>query len=439
MGDLMDWSQEYKQKLRKPKEAMEEQISSGDSIYAGGATVAKTTLEALFQIIDEGKVKGIILNAHSPVNGLDLSKYSFTREQLTMDTFFMNPPDRAMVQAGKAFYMPLQYGMYKRYIDHVKPNVSIILMSPPDENGYMNIGPFGFHPAALASSKKIIAQVSKYVPRVNGTAHRYHVSEVAAIVEADDPMGIVNNPEATEIEKKISEHILEYIPDGACIQLGIGGIANAVGFGLKDKKHLGIHSEVLTESIVDLMEAGVVDNSCKAFKPGQTTLGFVLGTERQYQFIDQNKDLLFCGFEDIVNIKNIASNKNMISINAAISVDLTGQVCAESIGHREYSGTGGQLDFVRGASLSEGGCSFIAMPSTSETKNGRVSRIVLELLPGSIVTTPRTDVQYIVTEYGCVNLMFSNVADRVKKLISIAHPDFRKELTFGAKQAGLII
>ena len=135
----MDWSQEYKQKLRKPKEAMEEQISSGDSIYAGGATVAKTTLEALFQIIDEGKVKGIILNAHSPVNGLDLSKYSFTREQLTMDTFFMNPPDRAMVQAGKAVYMPLQYGMYKRYIDHVKPNVSIILMSPPDENGYMNI------------------------------------------------------------------------------------------------------------------------------------------------------------------------------------------------------------------------------------------------------------------------------------------------------------
>ena len=435
----MNWENEYKSKIRTPKEAVSEFVHSGDSIYAGGTAVAITTLDALFQTISEEKLSGITLNVHCPMNGITLEKYNLSREQLVYDTFFLNIPDRPLYYEHKANYMPLQYGMYERYWEHVKPNVAIIMMSPPDKEGYCNIGPYGFHPAPLSRVKNIIAQICDQIPRINGTAHRYHVSEISAFVEAQDGIKYFNNPEATEIEKKMSEHILEYIPDGACIQLGIGGIANAVGFGLKEKRHLGIHSEVLTESIVDLMECGAVDNSQKGFHPGVSTLGFVDGSERQYKFIEGNKDILFCGFEDIVNIKNIAANDNMISINSAVSVDLTGQVCAESFGHKQYSGTGGQLDFVRGASMSKGGCSFIAIPSTAKTKNGIVSKIVPELMTGSIVTTPRTDVQYVATEYGCVNLMFSNIETRVKKLISIAHPDFREELLFAAKKQGFLL
>ena len=230
----------------------------------------------------------------------------------------------------------------------------------------------------------------------------------------------------------------------ACYAAGVIGSSFAVCFALQDiecrvyvtnedRKTRGSASiEAILDSLVQI-------EAITEEKRVITRKRILVTTDPVEAFIDRNDKLLFCGFEDIVNIHNIASNDNMISINAAISVDLTGQVCAESVGHREYSGTGGQLDFVRGASLSKGGCSFIAIPSTTETRNGRVSRIVLDLIPGSIITTPRTDVQYVVTEYGCVNLMFSNVEDRVKKLISIAHPDYRKDLLLGAKKAGLII
>ena len=435
----MTWQEEYRRKLNTPEEAIRKCVHSGDCIYGGGASVAVATLNALFAAIDEGALDHITLHAHSFCNpGFELEKYSFSPEQLRLPTFFMNPPDREALKNHKAEYMPLQYGMYDRYIEFHHPNVAIVLVSPPDENGYCNIGPFGFTPAAMSCAATIIGQVSKHVPRVNGSAHDYPVSRFAAFVEADDPLALLNNPPTSEIESRIASYILEFIKDGSCIQLGIGGIANAIGFNLKGRKHLGIHTEVLTESIIDLMESGAVDNSRKAFNRGYSTIGFVLGSQRQYDYIDNNKDFMFVPFREVVSIRNIASIDNMISINAAVSVDLTGQVCAESIGRRQYSGTGGQLDFVRGSSLSKGGASFIAMPSVAHTKNGPTSRIVLDLAQGSIVTTPRTDVQYVVTEYGCVNLMFSSVPDRVKKLISIAHPDYRDELVYQAKKAGLL-
>lgn len=435
----MGWQNEYQTRLRTPENAVAEFVHSGDCIYGGGASVAVTTLNALFTAVDAGNLNEIKLHIHSFCNpGFRLGDYSFSREQIDIPTFFMSSVDRKMVETQKASYMPLQYGMYDRYITFHQPEVCIVLVSPPDEEGYCNIGPFGFTPTPLALAKRIIGQVSKHVPRVNGTAHRYPISKFDALVEADDPLTIIDNPPTSEIETKIANHILNFIQDGSCIQLGIGGIANAIGFNLKGRSHLGIHTEVLTESIVDLMESGAVDNSRKNYMQGYSTVGFAFGSQRQYDYIDSNPAFLFAPFNEIVNVANIASIDNMISINAAVSVDLTGQVCAESIGPRQYSGTGGQLDFVRGASLSRGGASFIAMPSTVNTKEGRKSRIVMELTPGSIVTTPRTDVQYIVTEFGCVNLQFNSIPDRVRKLISIAHPDFRDELTFQAKNAGLL-
>ena len=435
----MSWQKIYREKLRSPEEAILENVHSGEGIYGGGISLANTCLNAMFRLIDQGKLTAITMYVHSPCNpGLELERYQFTEEQLRFPSWFMNAPDREYVRRGQCKYVPLQYGMLERYINKMHPETCVLMMSPPDEDGYCNIGPNGYHIPALAQCKRIVAQVSKYVPYVCGTAHRYHVSQFDAIVEADDLIATITNPTATEVESKISQHILEYIPDGACIQLGIGGIANAVGYGLRSKKHLGVHTEVLTESIVDLMENGIIDNSRKSVFPGVSAVGFVFGSQRQYDYINHNPKFLFASFTDIVNIANIAANDNMISINAAVSVDLTGQVCAESIGHRQYSGTGGQLDFVRGASMSKGGGSFIALPSTVQTKEGRKSRIVLNLEPGSIITTPRTDVQYIASEYGCVNLQFCDVPDRVRKMISIAHPEYRDELMFRAKKLGLV-
>ena len=437
----MSWQNEYEEKLRTPKQAVLENIRSGDTIYGGGASVAVTTLNALFREIADGELTNIYLSMNGPCNpGLELDQYRFTREQFRFPAMFLNPPDRYLMGKGLCSFFPLQFGMYDRYIEALDPDTALIITSPPDADGNLCVGPYGFVPRPLSKCRRVIAQVSKHIPQIHGTSHLLPVSRCDAIVEADDQMAVLNvDRSATPEEEQIAAHILNRIPDGACIQLGIGGIANAVGYGLRSKRHLGIHSEVLTESIIDLMERGAVDNSRKTYQPGVTLIGFVLGTEKQNRLIAENPDFLFGRFDEVVNIKNIAANDHMISINAAIAVDLTGQVCAESIGHRQYSGTGGQLDFVRGASLSKGGCSFIALPSTVKTKEGIRSRIVFEFAPGSIITTPRTDVQYVVTEYGCVNLMFCDVDERVHRMISIAHPDYREELTYQAKKAGMLI
>lgn len=437
----MLYQEQYQEKTCSPQQAISEYVCSGDIIYGGGASVAVTALNELFAQIHDGSLTNIELAMNGPCNrGLELDKYNFSRAQFRFPAMFLNPPDRYLMSKNLCSFFPLQFGMYNRYIDAIDPDVSVIITSPPDEDGNLCVGPYGFVPYPLSKSKRIIAQVSKHIPHINGTSHKLPIEKCDAIIEADDQMAVLDvDREATEQEKKIASHILEHIPDGACIQLGIGGIANAVGYGLRNKRHLGIHSEVLTESIITLMEKGAVDNSMKTFYPGVTVIGFVLGTEKQNKVIADNKDFLFARFDEVVNIHNIAANDNMISINAAIAVDLTGQVCAESIGHRQYSGTGGQLDFVRGASMSKGGCSFIALPSTVNTKDGEKSRIVFDMEPGSIITTPRTDVQYVVTEYGCVNLMFCDVDERVRRMISIAHPDYRDELRYQAKKAGMII
>ncbi len=435
----MNWEKEYRQKTMSADEAVAEFVQSGDVIYGSGATVACTALNAVFRAIDKGTLSKLRLHIHTYTNpGLELDQYDFSRDQLDVSSHFWGPGERALAAAGKCSYVPVQFGMHESYMAFFHPTVSILMMSPPDSEGYCNIGPFGYIPAALEQSERVIAQISRHVPRVNGTCHRIHVSRINAFIMADEEMALLINRPASPVEEAIAQNLLNYIPDGACIQLGIGSIANAVGFGLRDKHHLGIHTEVFTESMVDLMECGAVDNSRKTTYPGKSVVGFMHGTKRQYDFVDGNMDMLFCRFSELVNIPNIAANDNMISINGAVSVDLTGQVSAESIGPRQYSGTGGQLDFVRGAALSKGGASFIAIPSTARTRSGVVSRIVPQLAPGSIVTTPRTDVQYVATEYGVARLQFCDVPERVRRLISISHPDYRDELIYAARQSGLL-
>ena len=435
----MDWKAIYQEKLRTPEDAIRENVSSGDSVFGGGTSLAVTCYNTILKMIDDGELTGITFHIHSPCNeGMEFDKYEFSKDQLWVPTWFMNAPDRELVKQKKFTYMPLQYGMLTRYITHMDPDICILLMSPPDENGYCNIGPNGYNTPALRHCKHIIAQVSKYVPKVNGTFHDFHVSELAAIVEADDPIAIQNHPTtANEVEQKISEHILNFIPDGACIQLGIGAIPDAVGLALKSKHDLGIHTEMFTSSMVDLIECGAVNNSRKQIHRGVSVTTFAFGSKAINDYIDDNPAIAIMPVDYVNNPEIICKNDNMISINAALEVDLFGQVCAESIGTKIMSGSGGQVDYVRGACQSRGGKSFIAFTSTA--KGGTISKIKPSLTPGAVVTTSKNDVDSIVTEFGIAHLRGETLSSRVRQLISIAHPDFRDELLFDATKRGILI
>ena len=278
------------------------------------------------------------------------------------------------------------------------------------------------------------------MPYVYGEGAVIPADKVTWMVEAEEPICELGRAEPSEAEIKIAGNIVDRVPDGACLQLGIGGVASAIGGFLKEKRDLGIHTEMFVNELYDLIACGAVNNSRKTLMPGKTVLGFSLGSREMYDFMDHNHDIEARPFAWVNDPRVIAQNDNMVSINGAMQVDLMGQVCAESIGPRQFSGTGGQADFVRGANWSKGGMSFLCLPSTLTTKSGEVkSKISCALPLGSVVTTPRADVQYIVTEYGVADLRNEPLDVRAKRLIAIAHPDFRDQLTFEAKKAGFIV
>jgi len=281
-------------------------------------------------------------------------------------------------------------------------------------------------------------QVNEHTPFVNGSQAVLHVSDVDYIVENHHPLPEIPEIPISDVEQKIGEHVVERIPDGATIQIGIGAVSDAVGNLLASKKELGVHTEMMTNSMMHLAEKGVITGSKKTLHPGKMVCGFAIGNAELYKFVDHNPICEFAPVYYVNKVSNIAKNDNMISINNTMTVDLTGQCASESIGFSMYSGTGGQLDFIRGANLSQGGKSFITLPSTSETKSGTISRIVSAFKPGTVITTPRSDARYIVTEYGVADLWLKSVPKRVKEMISIAHPDFRDSLEKEAREAGLL-
>ena len=438
----MDWTDLYRQKVMTASEAVDAVIKDGDTVALGGLAIGVTPLNAMFDKIKEGKLKGITLNGNLITDFLPLDDPELTADKIRYECFFFGGYERKGYKARTTTFVPMQFNHYRRFmLERVKPDVGVINVTPPDEYGYCNIGPLGagFMPAVVESSKKIIAQVNKNVPRVFGHPElNVHINQIAAIVESDTPIPLYPMTEVTEIDKAIAGHIIDLIPDEATIQLGLGGMANAIGYGLKDKRNLGVHSEMFTESMAYLHNIGVITNARKTFMPGVSVAGFTLGNQAQYDYCHQNKELYFAPYSFTNNVQNIVKNDKMISVNNAISVDLGGQVCTGSIGFRHFSGTGGHVDFVRGASQSKGGKSFVAMPATLE-KNGELqSKIVLSLPEGAAVDTLRSDVMYVVTEYGCINLFGDDLPTRAKKLISIAHPQFREQLTFDAKKMGII-
>lgn len=305
-------------------------------------------------------------------------------------------------------------------------DVAIIQVSSPDEHGYCSYGiSCDYTKGAAENARLVIAQVNSYMPRTLGNSF-IHLSDIDYIVPCDQKILELGAPKIGEVEQKIGENCAKLIQDGDTLQLGIGAIPDAVLSFLKDKKHLGIHSEMISDGVVDLILSGVIDNSKKTINKNKCIVGFLMGSQKLYDFVNNNPGVELHPIDYVNNPFIIAQNDNMVSVNSALQVDLMGQVNAESIGAKQFSGTGGQVDFVRGASMSNGGRSIIAMPSTAA--KGTISKIVMHLDEGSAVTTSRNDVDYVVTEFGIAELKGKTLRERARSLIEIAHPDFREEL-----------
>ena len=433
---------EYFEKHCKDKIVSKEEavahIKSGDRIYIGTCTsTAYGLARALGERMDElTDITLLCSNINKPLEIMSGKNPTFR-----INSYFMGSQERQGIAKGITDYTSFHLSQVDRWAKEVaRPDVAFIEVSLPDEDGYMSLGASGvcIGTYLLESSKKIILQVNRHAPYVMGEYNRVHVSQADLIVEDDEELFSVGDlPLSPELET-ISKFLIDEIHDGDCIQLGIGGLANAVGYGLASKNDLGCHTELIGDSIRFLMQNGNITNKHKGFVPGKTTVSFALGSKELYDFLDHNDDLCFLPMPITNNPSNIAKNDNMVSINTALSIDLMGQVVADNLDGRQYSGVGGQIDFVRGSQMSKGGRSYIAVTSTyNNSKTGRGSRIVPMFKPGTAVTTPRSEVQFIVTEYGCVDLKRLTMSERAKALIELAHPDFRAELTDEAKRMNL--
>jgi acetyl-CoA hydrolase len=355
-----------------------------------------------------------------------------------VNSLFIGPNVRGAVREGRADFTPVFLSEIPRLFreGHLPIDVALIAVSPPDEHGYCSYGvEVGVTKPAVESARVVIAEINPRMPRVWGNSF-IHISRIDYCVEVDYPLPEFRQGEPAPLYSRIGRHVADLIEDGATLQMGIGAIPNAVLDYLGDKRDLGVHSEMFSDGIIDLVQRGVITGARKTLLPGKLVAGFVLGTERVYRFI-HNNPIIEMRTTDFTNDPfTISRNDKMVAINAALQVDLTGQVCADSIGTKFYSGVGGQADFIRGAARSKGGKPIIALPSTA--LGGTVSRIVSTLEPGAGVTTSRNDVHYIVTEYGVAYLYGKTVRQRAEALIAVAHPDFRADLAAAARARHLL-
>jgi acyl-CoA hydrolase len=421
----MPCSEFYRQKVTTAARAMQ-MICSGDRVYVHTGCAAPTVLlEALL-------ARGDSLQNVEIADLVALYDTDFAAPRwaghFRHNALFIGCGVREAVADGRADYTPV----FLSEVEHLFSNgelpldAALLQLSPPDEHGYMSLGVgVDVSLAAAHAAGLVIAEVNDRMPRTMGEAF-IHVSKVAAIVETSRPLLELPPSRITETERRIGEHVASLVPDGATLQIGIGGIPDAVLACLGDSADLGIHTEMCSDGMVPLMEAGVITGERKTLLPGKAVAGFALGSDRLFRFLHENPLFEFHPVSFTNDPFVIAQNDNMIAVNAAIQVDITGQVCSDSIGTRPYSGFGGQLDFIRGAARSKGGKPIIALPSTA--RGGAVSRIVPMLAPGAGVVTTRADVHYVVTECGIAYLHGKTLRQRSEALIAIAHPKFRGEL-----------
>jgi 4-hydroxybutyrate CoA-transferase len=431
----MSLRDDYKNKLRSLSEVAKA-IMPGDSVYLGGnAAAPMAVMRALSLRVNELRnvtLNNVLLMGEDPFSKPGMEK-AFHHNSL-----FVGPGDRDSVNDGRSSYVPIHFHQIPKSIRSgvIKVDVAIVQCSPPDDHGFMSLGVEVLaSKAAIEVAKTVIVQVNKQMPRVLGDSF-VHISKATYIVETDEPLIELTPKEPTEVERRIGGFIADMIPDGATLQLGIGGVPDAVLSLLKGKKDLGIHTEMISDGLMKALEQGIITGSKKTRHPGKIVGTFILGTRALYDIVNDNPLLELHPVDHTNDPAVIAQNDNMIAINSAIEVDLTGQVCSDSIGPYIFSGFGGQIDFVRGSSASKDGKPIIAFPSTTQNEN--LSRIVPKLKEGSGVVTTRADVHYVVTEFGVAELWGRNLQQRAKALIKIAHPDFRESLEKEAKLRNLI-
>jgi len=432
----VNWVDIYRQRVTTADRAVAD-IRSGDRVWVHpGCNTPTRLIEAMVARAPEltnVEVAHILTLDEAPYAAPGMEGHFRHR------ALFMGANVREAVNAGRADFVPIHLHEVPTLISRglMPVDVALIHISPPDEHGFCSYGVgVDATKAAVESARTAIALVNQQMPRTLGDSF-VHVSKLGHVVEVDEPvLELPMASEVSEVARSIGRNVASLIPDGATLQMGIGEIPDAVLIFLQDKKHLGVHTEMFSDGLVALFEAGVVTNERKTLHRGKIVTSFVIGTRKAFSFVDNNPFMEFHPNEYVNDPFIVAQNDSMVAINSALSVDLTGQVCADSIGTSMYSGFGGQLDFIRGAARSKGGIPIIALPSTA--KGGTLSRITDTLLPGSGVVTTRADVHYVVTEHGIANLYGRSLRERARQLIDIAHPDFREPLERAARERKLL-
>lgn len=439
----MDYNKIYKEKLTTAEKAAKV-VKSGDWVDYGWTSTAPIAvdLELSKRLPSLSNVNfrgGVLLKVP------EIFKIDEPKKHLSWNSWHMGGIERKAVVEGYSFYIPMRYSELPRYYRELEtpPDVAIFQVAPMNEHGYFNFGPSASHMKACCDvSKIVIVEVNNKMPICYGNlTSEIHISEVTMIVEGDNtPLLELPAYEIGDVDRKIAKLIVEQIPNGACLQLGIGAMPNAVGSMIADSdlKDLGVHTEMYVDAFVDISLTGKINGSKKSIGNKKQTYAFAAGTKKVYDFINKNQECTTASVDYVNDIRIISAIDNFISINNAVNVDLTGQINSESDGTKHISGAGGQLDFVLGAYLSKGGKSFICCSSTIKAKDGNLkSRILPTLTNGSVVTSTRTNVHYLVTEYGMVNLKGLSTWQRAEAIISIAHPDFRDELIKEAEKMNI--
>jgi 4-hydroxybutyrate CoA-transferase len=421
----MSWETHYKNRLRTADDALS-CVKSGMRVYIQpGCAEPETLVEALLRRAPEVHDVEIV---HMMTMGCAPYVAPEMEGHFRHNAMFIGPNVREAINSGRADFTPIYLSEIEGLFESgaMPIDVALIEVSPPDSHGFCSFG-VGVDTTLTAAkvAGHVVAQINDQMPRTYGDSF-IHVSDIDSVVESSRPLCALKEPILTDLHKAIAQNVASLIDDGAVLQTGIGGIPGAVLPLLTDRKDLAVHSELVSDGLMPLIEAGVITGARKNFKPRKIILGFALGTERFFEFLDNNPMFEFHPTAYTNDPALIARNDNMVAINSALQIDLTGQVCSDSIGNQFYSGIGGQVDFLRGASRSKGGKPIIAMPSTA--KNDTITRIVPMLDPGAGVVTSRGLVRYVVTEYGVAYLHGKTIRERAKSLIEIAHPKFREEL-----------
>lgn len=426
----MTWKDIYESKLVTAEEAIQA-IHNGDKVVTGmGCGEPFGIQRALIENYQQFENVEI-------VNMLTLGDSPWLRPEMKghfiLNCLFASHSNRKEISNGKCEFTTSHFYEIPDVIkNYICPRVSIVMVSPPDEHGYVSFGTtVDYTRGTTDYCEIVIAQVNKYVPRTFGNCIK-HVRDFTYFVEIDEPLPEVKGVEISNTEMEIGKYCASLINDGDCLQLGIGGIPNAVCAQLWDKKDLGLHSELVGDGVVDLLEAGIINNKKKQTHIGRTVLGAAFGSSKLNNYINNNPSVELHPIDYVNNPAEIAKNNNVVSINSCLQVDLLGQVVSDTVGLHQFSAVGGQVDFVRGATMSNGGRSIIAMPSTA--KKGLISRIVPLITEGSAVTTPRNDVNFVVTEFGIAQLKGKTLKERARALIKIAHPKFRPHLILEYKK-----